>query len=97
MTTHFGFDRLRRTPSCILPRPRVLIEPDNETFRANTISTYNVIEAAATLGVRKIVIGLQRDHIRGLFCRRREGFQKLSARRRNTTPIQHTLTGFPKL
>src|SRR5258708_1743474 len=36
--------------------PRVLIEPDNETFRVNTISTYNVIEAAAKLGVRKIVI-----------------------------------------
>ncbi|MEA2768322.1 MAG: hypothetical protein QOD93_1284, partial [Acetobacteraceae bacterium] len=27
-----------------------------ETFRVNTISTYNVIEAAAKLGVRKIVI-----------------------------------------
>jgi nucleoside-diphosphate-sugar epimerase len=36
--------------------PRVRIEPDNETFRNNTISTYNVIEAAAKLGVRKIVI-----------------------------------------
>ena len=36
--------------------PRVLIEPDNETFRVNAISTYNVIEAAAKLGVRKIVI-----------------------------------------
>ena len=36
--------------------PRVLIEPDNETFRVNTVSTYNVIEAAAKLGVRKIVI-----------------------------------------
>ena len=36
--------------------PRVLIEPDNETFRVNTVSTYNVIEAAVKLGVRKIVI-----------------------------------------
>ena len=36
--------------------PRVMIEPDNETFRQNVISTYNVIEAAAKLGVRKIVI-----------------------------------------
>ena len=26
--------------------PRILIKPDNETFRINTISTYNVIEAA---------------------------------------------------
>jgi UDP-glucose 4-epimerase len=36
--------------------PRVLIKPDNETFRVNTISTYNVIEAAVKLGIRKIVI-----------------------------------------
>lgn len=36
--------------------PRVLIEPDNETFRVNTIGTYNVIEAAVKLGIRKIVI-----------------------------------------
>jgi UDP-glucose 4-epimerase len=36
--------------------PRVLIKPDNETFRVNTISTYNVIEAAIKLGIRKIVI-----------------------------------------
>src|SRR5258708_9206639 len=33
-----------------------MIEPENETFRQNAISTYNVIEAAAKLGVRKIVI-----------------------------------------
>ena len=36
--------------------PRVLIKPDNETFRANVMGTYNVIEAAAKLGIRKIVI-----------------------------------------
>src|SRR5205085_12262330 len=36
--------------------PRVLIEPDNETFRKNVVSTYNVIEAATKLGVRKVVI-----------------------------------------
>jgi nucleoside-diphosphate-sugar epimerase len=36
--------------------PRVLIKPDNETFRINTLSTYNVIEAAVKLGVPKIVI-----------------------------------------
>lgn len=35
--------------------PRILIAPDNETFRVNTIGTYNVIEAAVKLGVRKIV------------------------------------------
>ena len=64
LTTHFGFDRFEagRPPAApdavvhFAAIPRVLIEPDNETFRVNTISTYNVIEAAAKLGVRKIVI-----------------------------------------
>lgn len=36
--------------------PRILINPDNETFRVNTMGTYNVIEAAVKLGVRKIII-----------------------------------------
>lgn len=36
--------------------PRILINPDNETFRVNTIGTYNVIEAAVKLGIPKIVI-----------------------------------------
>jgi len=36
--------------------PRILINPDNETFRVNTIGTYNVIEAAVKLGIKKVVI-----------------------------------------
>ncbi|MDA3942901.1 MAG: NAD(P)-dependent oxidoreductase [Bacteroidetes bacterium] len=36
--------------------PRILINPDNETFRVNAIGTYNVIEAAVKLGIRKIII-----------------------------------------
>ncbi len=36
--------------------PRVLIRPDNETFRINTIGTYNVIEAAVKLGIRKVIV-----------------------------------------
>ena len=36
--------------------PRVLLEPDNKTFAANVVSTYNVIEAAMKLGVRKVII-----------------------------------------
>ena len=55
LTTHFGFDRFEagRPPAApdavvhFAAIPRVLIEPDNETFRVNTVSTYNVIEAAA--------------------------------------------------
>ena len=34
----------------------MLIEPDNKTFAVNVISTYNVIEAAMKLGVRKVII-----------------------------------------
>lgn len=64
MTSYAGFDELE--PGTGAPRfeavvhfaaiPRILIEPDNETFRVNTIGTYNVIEAAVKLGIRKIVV-----------------------------------------
>ncbi|WP_127753504.1 NAD(P)-dependent oxidoreductase [Devosia sp. 1566] len=36
--------------------PRILLRPDNATFEANVVSTYNVIEAAVKLGIRKIII-----------------------------------------
>ncbi|WP_371158070.1 NAD-dependent epimerase/dehydratase family protein [Jannaschia sp. 2305UL9-9] len=36
--------------------PRIGLHPDNETFRINTMSTYNVVEAAAKLGIRKVII-----------------------------------------
>ncbi len=36
--------------------PRILINPDNETFRVNTMGTYNVIEAAVKLGIEKVII-----------------------------------------
>lgn len=36
--------------------PRIMITPDNELFRINTMGTYNVIEAAVKLGIKKIVI-----------------------------------------
>ena len=36
--------------------PRILLKPDNETFRINTMGTYNVIEAAVKLGIKKIII-----------------------------------------
>lgn len=35
--------------------PRILVTSDAETYRINTIGTYNVIEAATKLGVRKVV------------------------------------------
>ena len=36
--------------------PRILIKSDEETFRVNVIGTYNVIEAAVKLGIKKIII-----------------------------------------
>ena len=64
LTSHLnmaGFEKPggRRPPDAVVhfaAIARNLIEPDAETFRTNVMSTYNVIEAATTLGVRKIVI-----------------------------------------
>jgi UDP-glucose 4-epimerase len=36
--------------------PRVLLQPDDETFRVNVMGTYHVIEAAMKLGIRKVII-----------------------------------------
>lgn len=35
---------------------RNMLVPDNETFRGNSISTFNIIEASAKLGVKKVVL-----------------------------------------
>jgi nucleoside-diphosphate-sugar epimerase len=55
----FGTAGGRRPPDAVVhfaAIPRNLVKPDAETFRVNVMSTYHVIEAATTLGVRKIVI-----------------------------------------
>jgi UDP-glucose 4-epimerase len=64
LSMHFGFEGFEtgRGPAPVdavvhfAAIPRVLIQPDNVTFTANVVSTYNVIEAAVKLGIRKIVI-----------------------------------------
>jgi len=64
MTTHFSFDGLNagKAPGPVdavvhfAAVPRILINPDDETFRVNVMGTYNVIEAAMKLGIRKVVI-----------------------------------------
>ena len=64
MTSHFDRDGLKagKAPGPVdavvhfAAIPRILINPDNETFRVNVMGTYNVIEAAMKLGVRKVVI-----------------------------------------
>src|SRR5258708_35519586 len=36
--------------------PRIMITPDNELFRINTMGTYNVIEAAVKVGIRNLIM-----------------------------------------
>jgi UDP-glucose 4-epimerase len=63
LSMHFGFEGLAsgKGPAPIdavvhfAAVPRILIQPDNETFRVNVLSTYNVIEVAMKLGIRKVV------------------------------------------
>ena len=64
MSSYAGFDELE--PGTGTPKfdavvhfaavPRILINPDNETFRVNTMGTYHVIEAAVKLGINKIIV-----------------------------------------
>jgi nucleoside-diphosphate-sugar epimerase len=64
MTSYTGFEELESGTG--VPKfdavvhfaavPRILLKPDNETFRVNTVGTYNVIEAAVKLGIKKIII-----------------------------------------
>ena len=64
LTSYANFDELE--PGTGVPRfdavvhfaavPRILLKPDNETFRVNTVGTYNVIEAATKLGIDKIIV-----------------------------------------
>ena len=64
MSSYAGFDELELgngTPSFdavvhFAAVPQILIKPDNETFYVNTMGTYNVIEAAVKLGIKKIII-----------------------------------------
>ncbi len=63
MQSYAGFDEL--VPGTGVPSfdavvhfaavPRILITGDNETYRTNTMGTYNVIDAALKAGVRKII------------------------------------------
>lgn len=64
LSCHFGYDGYEQAggPQKVdavvhfAAVPRILMHPDNQTFADNTVSTYNVIEAAAKLGIRKVII-----------------------------------------
>lgn len=63
LSAYAGFDELE--PGTGVPRydavvhfaaiPRILLKPDNETYRINTLSTYNVLDAATKVGIRKVI------------------------------------------
>ncbi|RPE70985.1 nucleoside-diphosphate-sugar epimerase [Pacificibacter maritimus] len=63
LTSYANFDELE--PGTGVPKfdaivhfaaiPRIMIKPDNETYRINTMSTYNVLEAAVKLGIKKVI------------------------------------------
>lgn len=36
--------------------PRIMIVPDNEVYRVNVMGTYNVLDAATKLGIKKVII-----------------------------------------
>ena len=36
--------------------PAAMLQPDNETYRVNVMGTYNVLEAACKMGVRKVIV-----------------------------------------
>jgi nucleoside-diphosphate-sugar epimerase len=63
LTLHFGFNEYlggkgRGIVDAVIhfaAIPRIFLRPDNAMFAANLQSTYNVIEAATKLGIRKIV------------------------------------------
>lgn len=63
MSSYANFDELH--PGTGVPKfdavvhfaavPRILLTTDNECYRVNTIGTYNVIDAAIRLGIRKVI------------------------------------------
>ena len=65
MTSRIGLEELEDERGAVPPYdavvhfaavPRIGLRPDGETFRINTMGTYAVVEAAAKLGIRKLVI-----------------------------------------
>lgn len=64
MRTHAGYDEMESPEGAQLfdavvhfaAVPRHLMVPDTETYRVNVIGTYNVLEAALKMGIRKVII-----------------------------------------
>ena len=63
LSSHFNRNELRKNQIVLgldavihfAAIPRILLKPDNETYRINVLGTYNVIEAAVKLGIKKVI------------------------------------------
>ena len=63
LSSHFNKNELRKNQIVLgldavihfAAIPRILLKPDNETYRINVLGTYNVIEAAVKLGIKKVI------------------------------------------
>ncbi len=63
MRTHAGYDEQEDGAAKLFDAvvhfaavPRYGMVPDTETYRVNTVGTYNVLEAALKMGIRKVII-----------------------------------------
>lgn len=64
MNSHAGYDELETGQGArpfdavvhFAAVPRMMMCPDTETWRVNVVGTYNVLEAAVKMGIRKIII-----------------------------------------
>ena len=64
MNAHAGYDELETGAGArvfdavvhFAAIPRMLMCPDTETWRVNVVGTYNVLEAALKMGVRKVIL-----------------------------------------
>jgi len=64
MQTYAGFDEMEPGTGAatfdavvhFAAIPRLLLAPDTETYRVNVMGTYNVLEAAIKMGIRKVIV-----------------------------------------
>lgn len=64
LNSHAGYDELETGQGAkafdavvhFAAVPRMMMCPDTETWRVNVVGTYNVIEAAVKMGIRKVIV-----------------------------------------
>ncbi|OYX22574.1 MAG: hypothetical protein B7Z10_13060 [Rhodobacterales bacterium 32-66-7] len=87
MRTHAGYDEQEDGAAKLFDAvvhfaavPRYGMVPDTETYRVNTVGTYNVLEAALKMGVRKVIIASSETTATDPGLRRRITFSYIDAR-----------------